>query len=378
MKRVAVLGSTGSIGTSALSVIGSLPSLFRVEALSARSNLSLLAEQSARFKPGLICHGEGPGRLEVRKGTAVVYGDSGLIDICRRSSVDHVLIAISGSPALEPLLAAIESGKEISLANKESLVMAGPIVMAAAASAGVKIIPIDSEQSAIWQCLQSRPGAEIKKIYLTASGGPFRGFTRKQLERISVSRALKHPRWKMGRKITIDSATLMNKGLELIEAMNLFGVGPDKIEVLVHRESIVHSMVEFVDGSIMAQLSATDMRIPIQYALTYPSAARNSLPGVDFAGLGSLHFEKPDTDIFECLSLAYAAARRGGTMPAVMNAANDVAVEAFLRGETGFMSIPRVVSAVMAEHRCRRDPDISEIKQADLWAREKAYKKLEG
>jgi len=377
MKHIAVLGSTGSIGTSALRVIGAYPSLFSVAALSAHSNVKLLARQVSTFAPGIVCFGSGSGIFKAKGRASVVTGMSGLIDICGNPGVDHVLIAISGSAALEPLLAAIENKKEVSLANKESLVMAGSLVMARAKAAGVKIIPIDSEQSAIWQCLQNQGAGSIRKIYLTASGGPFRGFSRKQLGRVKVQDALKHPRWKMGKKITIDSATLMNKGLEVIEAMHLFGVGPDRIEVLVHPESIIHSMVEFVDGSIMAQLSVTDMRIPIQYALTYPKRVSSRLPKVDFVKLRTLNFEKPDMKTFDCLSLAYRAAGTGGTMPAVMNAANDVAVAGFMDRRLSFCSLHGIISAVMDKHRVKRDPDLGDIKEADAWARMAAAKLVE-
>jgi 1-deoxy-D-xylulose-5-phosphate reductoisomerase len=354
MKRVAVLGSTGSIGKSALNVILTRKKDFSVAALSAYSNAGLLARQKRSFMPRM---------------TALGPGIEGLKKICSSPYVDHVLIAISGSAALDPLLCAIDHKKEVSLANKDSIVMAGSLIMQRAAAKGVTIIPIDSEQSAIWQCLQGQDRNMIRKIYLTASGGPFRGMSLKRLKNISVEQALHHPRWKMGKKITIDSATLMNKGLEVIEAMHLFGVTPSQIEVLVHPESIIHSMVEFIDGSIMAQLSVTDMRIPIQYALSYPKRLDCGLPSVDFVSTGAFHFERPDLDAFSCLGLAFRAARAGGTLPAVLNAANDVAVDRFTEGSISFTEIPAVIERVMDRHRAIPHPDLDDIKTADAWAR---------
>jgi 1-deoxy-D-xylulose-5-phosphate reductoisomerase len=362
MKKIAILGSTGSIGTSALRVIRSNPKAFRAVALSAYSNVRVFARQVRFFKPVLTC---ADGNRE------------GLRKICADPRVDHVLVAISGSAALDPLLWAIDRKKEISLANKEALVMAGPLVMARAAAMGVTIIPIDSEQSAIWQCLQGQDRSRIRKIYLTASGGPFRGMSVKKLSKISVDDALRHPRWKMGKKITLDSATLMNKGLEVIEAMHLFGVTPDQIEVLVHPESVIHSMVEFVDGSVMAQLSVTDMRVPIQYALSYPERIASRLPAVDFVKMKSLNFEKPDMSAFRCLALALRAARAGATMPAVLNAANDVAVGAFVANRIPFTGIPVVIERVMDKHRIKPRPDLEDIKNSDAWARMAAVKLLE-
>ena len=354
MKRIALLGSTGSIGKSALAVIRDHPECFSVAALSGHTNVRLLAQQARAFKP---------------KMTACKDNADSLKKICKDPRVDHVLIAISGSAALDPLLWAIDSRKEVSLANKEALVMAGPLVMAKAAAKGVRIIPIDSEQSAIWQCLEGQDRSRIRKIYLTASGGPFRGMPLKKLKKITVADALRHPRWQMGKKITLDSATLMNKGLEVIEAMHLFGVTPGQIEVLVHSESIIHSMVEFVDGSIMAQLSVTDMRIPIQYALSYPQRIDNRLPAVDFVKTQCLHFEKPDMAAFGCLRLAIAAAREGGTMPAVLNAANDAAVDGFVGHRISFTDIPAVIGRVMDKHRVKPRPNLNDIKIADAWAR---------
>jgi 1-deoxy-D-xylulose-5-phosphate reductoisomerase len=288
------------------------------------------------------------------------------------------LIAISGAAALSVLLKAIEHGKEVSLANKEALVMAGPAIMASARRRGVIIRPIDSEQSAIWQCLNGAQDTQVKAVYLTASGGPFRGWTKKQLSHITLAQALKHPRWKMGRKITVDSATLMNKGLEILEAIALFNLRPEQVRVVVHPQSVIHSMVEFVDGAIMAQLSVPDMRIPIQYALSYPERLRGVCPPVDFVGLRALSFEAPDSERFPSLLLAYEAARRGGTLPCVLNAANERAVEAFLHEEIGFSAIAELVARVMRKHRTVDQPSLNDILEADSWARAAAEKLVSG
>jgi len=288
------------------------------------------------------------------------------------------VLAISGSAALVPLLGAVAHGKVIAMANKEALVMAGSIVIARAREKKATIIPIDSEQSAIWQCVAGEDKKTLRTIYLTASGGPFRRASLKELANISVACALSHPRWKMGRKITVDSATLMNKGLELLEAMFLFGVPAEEIKILVHPESIIHSMVEFVDGSVMAQLSATDMRIPIQYALTYPERLTNTLPRVDFYKLKALHFEAPDFKKFPCLRLAYQAAEKLGTVPAVLNAANEMCVENFLNKKLNFMSIPKVIEKVMARHRTITRPQLRDILEADTWARVEACEIIGG
>ena len=280
-----------------------------------------------------------------------------------------VLVAISGSAALKPLLAAIDAKKDIALANKEALVMAGDLVMKRAKTKGVTIIPVDSEQSAIWQCLKSEERSDIEHIYLTASGGPLKDITRTSLRNISLSRVLKHPRWSMGKKITVDSATMMNKGLELLEAMFLFNVPLKKVRIIIHPEAIVHSMVEFVDGVILAQLSATDMRIPIQYALSYPKRLTGKIPRLDFPALKTLHFEKPDFRKFPCLGLAVRSAEKLGTMPTVMNAANEVSVGEFLKHKLKFNDIARVIERVMDRHRNITRPGLGEIFKADLWAR---------
>lgn len=308
----------------------------------------------------------------------LLTGEEGLEQIAQDKAVDQVLLAISGSAALPPLLKAIDCAKPVALANKESLVMAGPIIMARAQKKGARIIPIDSEQSAILQCLDGRDKTKLKNIYLTASGGPLRNIARSRLRNISVGEVLEHPRWKMGKKITVDSATLMNKGLEVLEAMFLFGVGIDKIKVVIHPEAIIHSMVEFIDGVILAQLSVADMRVPIQYALSYPGrlSLSRGVGSVDFYKLKALHFQKADTQKFPCLSLAFEAARQLGTMPAVLNAANEVCVEAFLARKLKFGLIPEIISKVMRRHANKKSPDLSDILGADSWARQEARKNI--
>ncbi|MCX5705285.1 MAG: 1-deoxy-D-xylulose-5-phosphate reductoisomerase [Candidatus Omnitrophica bacterium] len=378
MKNIAILGSTGSIGKNALEVVRRFPGEFRVVAISANSNIDLLSRQMREFHPKLVCVIDRAASLALRskagRGVRVLSEEAGLLELCRDKRVDTVLVSISGSQALLPLVTAIQHGKDIALANKEALVMAGSIIMELAARKNVRIIPIDSEQSAIWQCLEGEDKSRLRKIYLTASGGPFRKTKAKDLKNISVEKVLRHPRWKMGRKITVDSATLMNKGLELLEAMFLFDVPADKIKVLVHPEAVIHSMVEFVDGVVMAQLSATDMRIPIQYALSWPRRLEHSAQYLDFARLRALHFEEPNFKKFPCLGLAYRAAREMGTYPAVLNAANEVCVEEFLKRNLGFTSIPKVVERVLDKHRFIKKPDLEGIQEADSWARRSAYR----
>jgi 1-deoxy-D-xylulose-5-phosphate reductoisomerase len=292
----------------------------------------------------------------------------------KEKRIDKVIIAISGSTALLPLLVAIESGKDIALANKEAFVIAGPIIMKKARQKKVKVIPIDSEQSAIWQCLKNEDKEKIRKIYLTASGGPFRQSSIKDLRNISVARALRHPRWKMGPKISVDSANLMNKGLELLEAVYLFDVAPRTIKVLIHPQAIIHSMVEFEDGVVLAQLSVTDMRIPIQYALTYPQRLSNALTAIDFCALNRLDFHEPDFGKFPCLRLAYRVADEGGTAPAALNAADEVCADEFLKKRLEFISIPRVIEKVLDKHRNIIEPRLDDILATDNWARKSAYK----
>jgi len=382
MKQIAVLGSTGSIGRNTLDVIRKFPDKFKVVALSAHSNTGLLSAQSREFKPGLVCVTNETRSASWKSGlkykSKLFCGFTGLEEMLEDSRIDMVVLAISGSSALLPLWKALQEKKEIATANKEALVMAGPLINRMAARKKIKIIPIDSEQSAIWQCLDAEDPTKLKRIYLTASGGPFRGRTKAQLKRITVKDALMHPRWKMGKKITIDSATLMNKGLEVLEAMCLFGMGAEKIEVVIHPESIIHSMVEFVDGVVMAQLSATDMRIPIQYAMSYPDRLASNIKRIDFVKLKSLNFAKPDFDKFPCLRLAYEAARQGGTLPCVLNAANEISVSAFLDKKIGFASIPKIIEKVMKRHRNIKEPALSDILDTDSWARREAEENIGG
>src|SRR3954468_14297533 len=335
MKRIAILGSTGSIGQSALAVVDAHPDRLRVVGLAAGENAELLAGQIERYQPAIaaMATGEAIDRL-IGSGIGDVTiggsGRDGLVAVASHPDADVVLCASSGTEALEAVLAAIELGKTIPLANKDVLVMAGGIVMEAAARRGVAILPVDSEHNAVHQCLHGRQARDVTRLILTASGGPFRGRTASDLVRMSAADALKHPTWRMGRKITIDSATLMNKGLEVIEAHWLFGVGPAQIDVVVHPQSVVHSMIELTDGSIIAQLGATDMRLPIQYAFSYPERWAGPLPTVDLARAGRLDFETPDIEAFPCLRLAYQALDAGEAYPVVLNAANEVAVASFL------------------------------------------------
>lgn len=382
MKHIAVLGSTGSIGQNALKVIKNLSGKFRALALSTNSNAGILYRQIKEFHPESVCvRQEGvAAKLGLKlksKGIRLFTGESGLEEMLLDKRIDKIVLAISGSAALSPLLKAIDSGKDIALANKEALVIAGPIIMNKARQKKVKVIPIDSEQSAIWQCLKNEDKNKIKNIYLTASGGPFRQTRQKDLKKISVFDALKHPRWKMGPKITIDSADLMNKGLEVLETMYLFDIEPKKIKVVIHPQSIIHSMVEFEDGAVLAQLSVTDMRIPIQYALTYPERMPNRLSTINFYKLNRLDFQEPDFGRFPCLGLAYRAANEKGTQPAVLNAANEVCVEEFLKKRLSFVSIPKVIEKVLDRNRNIANPGLNEILEADAWARQEAYKVIE-
>lgn len=377
MKNIAIFGSTGSIGRNALSVIRRFPDKFKVVGLSVNSDIRGLYSQVQEFHPSYVCIRDEESALKFKKilgrKIKVYSADEGLIQFAQEKNIDQSLFAISGSAALAPLLSSIESGKDIALANKEALVMAGPLIMRMAKKAGIKVIPIDSEQSAIWQCLYGQGRARLNTIYLTASGGPLLNESVASLRRVSLFKVLKHPRWKMGKKITVDSATLMNKGLEFLEAMFLFNVSHKMIKVLIHPQALVHSMVEFIDGVVLAQLSQTDMRIPIQYALSYPDRLNGFSSGINFYNLKALNFSKPDCLRFPCLSLAYQAARELGSLPAVMNAANEVAVNKFMDGRIKFMDIPRIVSKVMRSHRNNKAPGLNDILKADAWARQEAY-----
>ena len=373
MQRVAILGSTGSIGRSSLDVISRFKHRYKVVCLSTNSNVGLLARQVKRFRSEAIAIGDGRiGDDKGRWGKLRVYeGNEGLCQMLRDTKVDTVIIGIVGSSALLPILTALDNAKRIVLANKEALVMAGDIIMKKAAKNNVKILPVDSEHSAIFQCIAKSDGAEIKNIYLTGSGGPFLHAPKNMFKDISPKKAVNHPRWNMGRKISVDSATMMNKGLEVIEAHHLFGVDIDRIKVLVHPEAAIHSMVEFVDGSILAHMGLCDMRMPIQYALTYPSRSISPVKGLDLSKLKTMHFYSPDMKKFPCLEIAYEAAKKGKTYPCVLNSSNEVAVEEFLKGHIKFTDIPRIVKKVLGLHKNTRCAKLKDTLEVDKWAREK-------
>ena len=379
-KRVVILGSTGSIGTSALKVARDIPDRMQVVGLAACRSAAALAEQAREFGVTRVALRDETALPDLHSaglpaGTHVMAGADGLTEIATLPEADIVLVAIVGTEGLLPTLAAIEAGKDIAVASKEILVMAGEIVMAAAARKGVRVLPVDSEHNAIFQCMEGRSPADVTRLILTASGGPFRTWAPDQIAAATLQQALKHPTWDMGRKITIDSATLFNKGLEMIEARWLFGVEMARVDVIVHPQSIVHSMVEFIDGSVLAQLSHSDMCFPIQYAVTWPDRVRNSLRPLDFAALAKLDFEAPRRDVFPALDLATRAGTEGGTLPAVMNAANEIAVEAFCQGRLTFPGIWETVAAVMAAHRNEPHAPLDTILSADAWAREEAARR---
>lgn len=371
--NLVILGSTGSIGTQALQVVDKHPDRFRVVGLAAHHEVNDLMEQIDRYQPLAVAVADEAAYRELKtvagSRVRVMGGLSGLMELAALPEAETVLVAVSGAVGIRPTLAAIESGKRVALANKETLVAAGDLVMARVRDNGATLLPVDSEHSAIFQCLAGEQ-KHVKNIWLTASGGPFREYSSEQLQKVTVKMALAHPTWIMGPKITIDSATLMNKGLEVIEAHHLFDIEYNQISVIVHRESIIHSMVEFVDGSYLAHLGSHDMRIPIQYALTYPSRWESPASSLDFASVAGLHFENPDVKRFPCLELAYRAGLNGGTMPAVMNAANEVAVEAFRIDRLKFMDIPDLVARVMDLHQAMRGVGLEAILEADSWARQ--------
>ena len=380
LKRLAVLGSTGSIGQQTLEVVRAFPDRFRIVGLAAGKNHALLDKQINEFKPEFIYYSrdnEPEGKVRVHS----EYTGSEFLapeDIVCHPRVDAVVIAVSGRVGLEPTLAAVRAGKNVALANKESLVTAGEIITGEAELSGARILPVDSEHSAIWQCLSGEI-SEVAHLILTASGGPFRNYSRERLEKVTVEQALNHPSWRMGEKVTIDSATLMNKGLEVIEAHWLFKVPFDKIEILVHPRSIIHSMVEFVDGSIKAQMSCPDMRLPIQYALTYPERFLNpQLPRIDWGKVSNFTFEQPNLELFPCLKLAIEAGKRGGTYPAVLCGADEVAVELFLAQRIRFVDIGGLVERVLEKHKAISHPSIEEIIEADEGAREQAQQFIKG
>ncbi len=375
MRKISILGSTGSIGTQTLEVVENLGDI-RVAAITGNQNIALLEQQARKFQPELVAvmDAENAKALQSRLSdtkTRVVSGMEGLISAATYDDVDTVVTSVVGNVGLQPTFAAIQAGKNIALANKETLVSAGQLVMDLVKKHGVRLYPVDSEHSAIFQSLQGNADNRIARILLTASGGPFRGKKREELEGVTAADALAHPNWQMGKKITIDSATLMNKGLEVMEAKWLFDVDVEQIEVLVHPQSIVHSAVEYEDGAIIAQMGEPDMRIPIQYALTYPKRVKNPFPRVDFAKRSLLTFEKPDAETFPCLSLAYRALQIGGTMPAVLNGANEVAVARFLRGEITFLQIPTLIEQTMNAYTVKEKYTLEDLLAADAWA--KAY-----
>jgi 1-deoxy-D-xylulose-5-phosphate reductoisomerase len=380
MKRLTILGSTGSIGANALKVVEAQPEAYRIVGLTAGRNVDLLSAQIERFQPSAVALRDAQqaealkSRLGNRGKTRVYSGMEGFIQVATLDEADTVLSAVTGSAGLTPTYAAIQAGKEIALANKETMVMAGSLVMEEAKRREVSILPVDSEHSAILQSLQGHPREDVKRVILTASGGPFRDLPLEALGSVTPEQALKHPNWNMGRKITIDSASLMNKGLEVIEAKWLFGLSMDQIAVLVHPQSIVHSMVEYKDGSIMAQLGIPDMMTPISYALSYPHHVETSLPSLKLEEVGTLTFTLPDREKFMCLDLAFEAGQIGGSMPAVLNAANEEAVDLFLDRRIGFLEIPILIKKTMEAHQPFSVDSIEKVMEADAWARQAAKK----
>ena len=386
-RGVSILGSTGSIGCNTLRVIDSLgPDRFQVVALAAGRNLTRLADQIAAYQPGLVSVEtedsieQLKSELQRRKVSPprIVYGEEGLVEVANISEADSVVSATVGAVGFVPTLRALEAGKRVLLANKETLVMAGELMIRAAEKSGAELLPVDSEHNALHQCLRGEERREVRRIILTASGGPFRTRDKAAIHSATVAEAMQHPTWDMGAKITIDSATLMNKGLEVIEAHWLFGFSADEISIVVHPESIVHSMIELIDGSVMAQMGVTDMRHAIQYALTYPERCSSALPALDLTRFSSLHFEAPDLERFPCISLAYRALRAGGTLPAAMNAANEEAVHAFIDERIGLTDIPHVIETVMNRHDQREAGTLEAVLDADRTARVAARSTVDG
>jgi len=380
MKRVILLGASGSIGESTCKVARALPEKMKIVGLAVAKSTDRLLEQAQEFGVKALAVSDVRAAENVKNrlpsGAKFYSGPDGLTRMVEDTQADMVLVAIVGTAGLAPALAALQSGKDLAVASKEILVLAGSAVIAEAKKRGKQILPVDSEHNAIFQCLQGANGKEVRKVILTASGGPFRRSSSQEMEKVTVAQALKHPTWSMGKKITIDSATMFNKGLEMIEAHWLFGLPMSRVDVVVHPQSIVHSMVEFIDGSVLAQLSVTDMCFPIQYAVTYPERMPSGLPPLDLAKLGSLSFEAPDEKRFPALRLAREAGEAGGTLPGVFNAANEVAVEAFLEGRISFPRIWGMVESVMQEHRTEKNPNLDSIVAADQWARVQAKAQL--
>jgi 1-deoxy-D-xylulose-5-phosphate reductoisomerase len=374
-KRIVVLGSTGSIGTSTLDVARHLRDQVQVVGLSAHSSLEVVRQQVHEFRPRFVCITGADGTLspaDLPPDCILLQGEDGLARMVQAPETDVVVTAIVGAAGLRGTWAALEAGKTVAVANKETLVMAGPLVMALAERYGGRVLPVDSEHSAIFQCLQGSQPSEVERLVLTGSGGPFRGRTTASLQNVRVEDALRHPTWQMGRKITVDSATLMNKSLELIEARWLFGLEAEQLGLVIHPESVIHSFVEFRDGAVLAQASPPDMRLPIQYALTYPRRVAGPARKLDWANLRAWHFEPPDPETFPSLQLGYEVAHRGGTCGAVLNAANEIAVEKFLDGELPFLEIARVCRAVLEAHAFSPSPTLDELLTLDRWARQEA------
>ena len=383
MKKITILGSTGSIGCSALDVVGKNPDRFQIVALAAGENIKKLKEQIEKFRPKVVAVRTKETALKLRKALTVktrvkiVYEVDGLKEVASFPSADIVISAISGSAGLVPTLAAINAGKDIALANKETMVLAGEIVTKLAIKKRIKIIPVDSEHSAIFQCLEGSKRENLRRIILTASGGPFLNFTDNQLKKVTLNQTLHHPKWKMGKKITVDSASMMNKGLEVIEAKWLFDMDINAIDVLIHPQSIVHSMVEFNDGALLAQMGVPDMKIPIAYALTYPERIKNKIVQLDLAKVRNLEFYKPDSKKFPCLDIARNAGICGGTAPTVLNAADEIAVQAFMRKKIRFIDLPGIIEKVLNMHKIVKNPSLDDILQADRWARMETQKTIE-
>ncbi|MEE9161739.1 MAG: 1-deoxy-D-xylulose-5-phosphate reductoisomerase [Candidatus Neomarinimicrobiota bacterium] len=372
MRRLSIIGSTGSIGTQALEVITTLPGEFQVVAMTARRSVALLAEQAMRFRVEAVAITESKAAEELKQslvgsGIEVFAGREGLLAVAGRDDVDLCLNGMVGGAGMAPTIAALAAGVDVALANKESLVMAGEFIADLLQRKGVQLYPVDSEHSAIWQCLTGEEHDQVRRLILTGSGGPFRTRPLEKFAKVTKEEALQHPNWDMGPKITIDSATMMNKGLEVIEARWLFDLGPDQVDIVVHRESIIHSMVEFVDGSVKAQLGVPDMKIPIQYALTYPDHKPSKWPRLDLTRIGSLNFEPPDLERFPCIGLAYEALRRGGSAPAVLNMANDLAVQAFLNDHIPFVAIPSILEDAVSKHPFVERPGLDAIESLQEW-----------
>lgn len=383
MKNITLLGSTGSIGCNALNVVEKNPERFRVVTLAAGENITRLKKQIEKFRPEMVAVKTKRAALQLRElltkkiRVKIVYEIEGLKEVAAFPSADIVVSAISGSAGLIPTLAAMDAGKDIALANKETMVLAGEIVVKKSRQKGIKIIPVDSEHSAIFQCLQGNRRDDLHRIILTASGGPFLNFTESQLKKVTPQQALRHPQWEMGKKITIDSASMMNKGLEVIEAKWLFDADIHTIDVMIHPQSIVHSMVEFIDGALIAQMGIPDMKIPIAYALTYPNRMISDLPRLNLINVKSLEFYKPNVKKFPCLNIAREAGICGGTAPAVLNAADEVAVAAFIQKRSCFTDLPVIIEKALSKHRVVYNPSLDDILQADLWARTETEKIIE-